>query len=56
MVRSASRGGVLGIPYEQHGNAILVYVRVNDRVTAPFYVDTGAADVVIRPLSRRGPA
>jgi clan AA aspartic protease (TIGR02281 family) len=43
----ARRTGVLRIPYEQHGNAILVYVRLNDRVTAPFYVDTGAADVVI---------
>jgi len=45
--RSASRGGVLRVPYEQHGNAILVYARLNDRVTAPFYVDTGAADVVV---------
>ena len=44
---SASRGGVLHVPYEQHGNAILVYARVNERVTAPFVVDTGAADVVI---------
>ncbi len=47
VVRSASRGNVLRIPYEQHGNAILVYARLNDRVTAPFYVDTGAADVVV---------
>jgi len=45
--RGAGRRGVLRIPYEQHGNAILVYVRLNDRVTAPFYVDTGAADVVL---------
>jgi clan AA aspartic protease (TIGR02281 family) len=45
--RSGARGGVLRIPYEQHGNAILVYVRLNDRVSAPFYVDTGAADVVV---------
>jgi len=45
--RPASRGNVLHIPYEQHGNAILVYARLNDRVTAPFYVDTGAADVVV---------
>jgi clan AA aspartic protease (TIGR02281 family) len=41
------RNGVLRIPYEQHGNAILVYARLNDRVDAPFYVDTGAADVVV---------
>jgi clan AA aspartic protease (TIGR02281 family) len=46
-VRPAARSNVLRIPYEQHGNAILVYVRLNDRVTAPFYVDTGAADVVL---------
>lgn len=42
-----SRRNVLRIPYEQHGNAILVYARLNDRVTAPFYVDTGATDVVV---------
>jgi clan AA aspartic protease (TIGR02281 family) len=46
-LRPASRQGVLRIPYEQHGNAILVYARLNDRVTAPFFVDTGAADVVV---------
>lgn len=47
-LRSArKRGSVLRIPYEQHGNAILVYARLNDRVEAPFYVDTGAADVVV---------
>ena len=45
--RASARRGVLRIPYEQHGNAILVYARLNDRVTAPFYVDTGAADVVV---------
>jgi len=45
--RPASRQGVLRIPYEQHGNAILVHARLNDRVTAPFFVDTGAADVVV---------
>jgi clan AA aspartic protease (TIGR02281 family) len=45
--QAARRSGVLRIPYEQHGNAIIVYVRLNDRVTAPFYVDTGAADVVV---------
>ena len=45
--RSTSRRGALQIPYEQHGNAILVYARLNERVTAPFVVDTGAADVVV---------
>jgi clan AA aspartic protease (TIGR02281 family) len=43
--RARLRG--LRVPYEQHGNAIIVYARLNDRVTAPFYVDTGAADVVV---------
>src|SRR5262245_1900236 len=45
--RAAAHGRVLRIPYEQQGNAILVYARLNDRVSAPFYVDTGAADVVV---------
>ena len=45
--RRGTRTSVLRIPYEQHGNAILVYARLNDRVSAPFYVDTGAADVVV---------
>jgi clan AA aspartic protease (TIGR02281 family) len=44
---AGSRSNVLRIPYQQHGNAILVYARLNDRVDAPFYVDTGAADVVV---------
>ena len=39
--------GELRIPYEPQGNAIVVYARLNDRVSAPFYVDTGAADVVV---------
>ena len=47
---SRRRTSALRIPYEQAGNAILVYARINDRVTAPFYVDTGAADVVV-PLA-----
>jgi clan AA aspartic protease (TIGR02281 family) len=42
-----ARGGPLHIPYEAQGNAMLVQVRINDRVTAPFYVDTGAGDVVL---------
>jgi clan AA aspartic protease (TIGR02281 family) len=44
--RSGSRS-VMHIPFEKHGNAMLVHVRVNDRVTAPFLVDTGASDVAI---------
>ncbi|MBM4385129.1 MAG: TIGR02281 family clan AA aspartic protease [Deltaproteobacteria bacterium] len=35
------------IKFEKQGNAMLVYVRINDAVTAPFLVDTGASDVVV---------
>lgn len=40
------RGGS-AIPFELDGNLIKVRVRVNDRVTAPFYIDTGASAVVL---------
>ena len=42
-----SANGVLQIPFEKQGNAMIVYVRVNDAVTAPFIVDTGASDVLV---------
>ena len=45
--RGAARGGALQIPFEMRGSAMWVYVKVNDRVTAPFIVDTGASDVAI---------
>lgn len=35
------------IPFRKSGNAMLVEVRINDRVSAPFLVDTGASDVAI---------
>jgi len=44
--RTRSRG-VVRIPFEKRGNAMLVEVRVNDLVSAPFLVDTGATDVAI---------
>ncbi|HEY8122567.1 MAG TPA: TIGR02281 family clan AA aspartic protease [Myxococcota bacterium] len=40
-------GRTFEIPFEKQGSAMLVYVRLNDRVTAPFLVDTGASDVVV---------
>lgn len=40
-------GGPHRVPFERHGNVMLVEVRLNGRVTAPFYVDTGASDVAI---------
>lgn len=42
-----SPGRVLQIPFQRRANGMLVQVRVNDRVTAPFLVDTGASDVTI---------
>lgn len=35
------------IPVERAGTSMLVQVRLNDQVTAPFHIDTGASDVVI---------
>jgi clan AA aspartic protease (TIGR02281 family) len=49
-VATAARGRAgraIEIPFERQGNAMIVYVRVNDAVTAPFLVDTGASDVVV---------
>ncbi len=43
----ARLGRAVEIPFERQGNAMLVYVRINDAVTAPFLVDTGASDVVV---------
>jgi clan AA aspartic protease (TIGR02281 family) len=40
-------GGAIEIPFERQGNAMVVYARINDAITAPFIVDTGASDVVI---------
>jgi clan AA aspartic protease (TIGR02281 family) len=40
-------GRAIEIPFEKQGSAMIVYVRINDAVTAPFLVDTGASDVVV---------
>lgn len=45
-VRTLLRGGIQ-IPFEKNGNTMVVYARINDRVTAPFLVDTGASDVLL---------
>jgi len=45
--RAASRGRPLEMPFEMRGSAMFVYVELNDRVTAPFIVDTGATDVAV---------
>jgi clan AA aspartic protease (TIGR02281 family) len=37
----------LRIPFEKRGDMMIVEVTLNDRVSAPFLVDTGASDVSI---------
>jgi clan AA aspartic protease (TIGR02281 family) len=39
--------GRLELPFERHGRMMVVQVRLNDRVSAPFVVDTGASDVAV---------
>jgi clan AA aspartic protease (TIGR02281 family) len=38
---------IFRIPIQQAGTMVVVQVRLNDQLTVPFYVDTGASDVVI---------
>jgi clan AA aspartic protease (TIGR02281 family) len=40
-------GRTYRIPVQRAGTGMLVQVRLNDRVTAPFLIDTGASDVLI---------
>lgn len=40
-------GATVRIPVERAGSSMRVQVRLNDRVVAPFHIDTGASDVVI---------
>lgn len=35
------------IPVQRAGTSMLVMVKLNNRVTAPFYIDTGASDVLV---------
>jgi clan AA aspartic protease (TIGR02281 family) len=46
-LRHSSPGGEILVPFERDGNLMKVNVRLNDRVVAPFYVDTGASDISI---------
>ena len=50
-IRRSSRrprsGEMLRIPFEKRGDVMVVDVTLNDRVSAPFLVDTGASDVSI---------
>jgi len=45
--RMAAEQNVYRIPVERTGSTMRVNVRLNDQVTAPFYIDTGASDVLI---------
>ncbi|MEE9607446.1 MAG: TIGR02281 family clan AA aspartic protease [Myxococcota bacterium] len=43
----ARPGRTISIPFERRGNVMQVDVLLNDRLTVPFLVDTGASDVTI---------
>jgi clan AA aspartic protease (TIGR02281 family) len=45
--RRPRAGELLRIPFEKRGDMMFVEVTLNDRVSAPFVVDTGASDVSI---------
>jgi clan AA aspartic protease (TIGR02281 family) len=45
--RQPRSGEMLRIPFDKRGDMMVVEVTLNDRVTAPFIVDTGASDVSI---------
>lgn len=45
--RGAATRRAYQIPVERAGTSMLVHVRLNDRVSAPFIIDTGASDVTV---------
>jgi clan AA aspartic protease (TIGR02281 family) len=45
--RRGGAGRPVQVAVERAGTGMLVHVRLNDRVTAPFILDTGASDVAI---------
>jgi clan AA aspartic protease (TIGR02281 family) len=45
--RVRSRGGEIRIPFVKQGTLMMVQVRLNDQVDAPFFIDTGASGVSI---------
>lgn len=48
MATAGSQAGkVWRIPVQRAGTSMLVMVKLNNRVTAPFYIDTGASDVLV---------
>ncbi len=42
---AARRGGEIRVPFVRDGSLMRVEVRLNDQVTTPFYIDTGASGV-----------
>jgi len=44
---ASQAGKVWRIPVQRAGTSMLVMVKLNNRVTAPFYIDTGASDVLV---------
>jgi aspartyl protease family protein len=44
---SRVRGGEIRIPFVKHGTLMMVEVRLDDRVDAPFIIDTGASGISI---------
>ena len=43
--QTARRGGEIRVPFVRDGSLMRVEVRLNDLVTTPFYIDTGASGV-----------
>jgi aspartyl protease family protein len=48
-VRAARLSRELHIPFVREGSLMRVDVRLNDRLTAPFYIDTGASGIALPP-------
>jgi len=48
-VRSARLARELRIPFVREGSLMRVDVRLNDSLTAPFYIDTGASGIALPP-------
>jgi clan AA aspartic protease (TIGR02281 family) len=47
--RAARLARELRIPFEREGTLMRVNVRLNDSLTAPFYIDTGASGIALPP-------
>lgn len=52
-IHRRATGRLVEVPFERVGQLIRVDVRLNDRVTAPFYLDTASTFVAITPSVAR---